>query len=99
MAKIAKMAKFDEKMRFLMGETAKKVQKCVRGWLKNAIEWAQAKLVFQKVTVGVSLVKQSVRQNEMGGLIAKKIARVIAGDVLYENLITASSLRCSFSER
>lgn len=29
----------------------------------------------------------------------KKIARVIAGDVLYENLITASSLRCSFSER
>ena len=76
------MAKFDEKMRFLMGETAKKVQKCVRGWLKNANEWAQAKLVFQKVTVGVSLVKQPMRQNEMGGLIAKKIARVIAGDVL-----------------
>jgi hypothetical protein len=72
MAKIAKMAKFDEKTRFLMGETAKKVQKCVCGWLKNAIEWAQAKLVFQKVTAGVSPVKQSVRQNEMGGLIAKK---------------------------
>lgn len=66
MAHVAKMAKFDEKMRFLMGETAKKVQKRVRGWPKNAIEWAQAKLVFQKVTVGVSLVKQSVRQNEMG---------------------------------
>ncbi|WP_155808737.1 hypothetical protein [Fibrobacter succinogenes] len=71
MAKIAKMAKFDEKMRFLVGGTAKKVQKCVRGWLKNAIEWAQAKLVFQKVTVGVSLVKQSVRQNEMGTLLAR----------------------------
>jgi len=37
------------------------------------------------VTVGVSLVKQSVRQNEMGGgLIAKKIARMVAGDVLCE---------------
>ena len=71
MAHVAKMAKFDEKTRFLMGETAKKVQKCVRGWLKNAIEWAQAKLVFQKVTVGVSLVKQSVRQNEMGALLAR----------------------------
>ena len=66
MAHVAEMAKFDEKSRFLMGETAKKVQKCVRGWLKNAIEWAQAKLVFQKVTVGVSLVKQPMRQNEMG---------------------------------
>ena len=82
MAKIAKMAKFDEKTRFLMGETAKKVQKCVRGWLKNAVGRSQTRRVFQKVTVGVSLVKQAMRQNEMGGLIAKKIARVIAGDVL-----------------
>ena len=66
MVNIAKMAKFDEKIRFLMGNAVKNVQKCVRGWLKNAIEWAQAKLVFQKVTAGVSPVKQSVRQNEMG---------------------------------
>ena len=66
MVNIAKMAKFDEKTRFLMGNAVKNVQKCVRGWLKNAIEWAQAKLVFQKVTVGVSLVKQPMRQNEMG---------------------------------
>ena len=66
MAKIAKMAKFNEKMRFLMGETAKKVQKCVRGWLENAIVMSCARRVFQKVTAGVSLMKQSVRQNEMG---------------------------------
>ena len=68
---IAKMAKFDEKMRFLMGETAKKVQKCVRGWPKNAVVMSCARRVFQKVTVGVSLVKQSVRQNEMGTLLAR----------------------------
>jgi hypothetical protein len=66
------MAKFDEKTRFLMGETAKKVQKCVRGWPKNAIVMSCARRVFQKVTAGVSLVKQSVRQNEMGSLIEKK---------------------------
>ena len=72
MAKTAKMAKFDEKTRFLMGETAKKVQKCVRGWPKNAVVMSCAMRVFQKVTVGVSLVKQAMRQNEMGGLIAKK---------------------------
>jgi hypothetical protein len=66
------MAKFDEKKRFLMGETAKKVQKCVRGWLKNAIVMSCARRVFQKVTAGVSPVKQPMRQNEMGGLIAKK---------------------------
>ena len=72
MAKIAKMAKFGEKSRFLRADVVKNVWKCVRGWQKKAIEWAQAKLVFQKVTAGVSPVKQSVRQNEMGGLIAKK---------------------------
>ena len=71
MVNIAKMAKFDEKTRFLMENAVKKVRKCVRGWPKNAIEWAQAKLVFQKVTVGVSPVKQSVRQNEMGTLLAR----------------------------
>ena len=66
MAKIAKMAKFDEKTRFLMGEMGKKVQKCVRGWSKNAVGMLRTGRVFQKVTVGVSLVKQSMRQNEMG---------------------------------
>jgi hypothetical protein len=66
MAKIAKMAKFDEKTRFLMGEMAKKVQKCVRGWSKNAVGMLRTGRVFQKVTAGVSPVKQSVRQNEMG---------------------------------
>lgn len=66
MAKIAKMAKFNEKTRFLWKKMAGYARKCVRGWPKNAIEWAQAKLVFQKVTAGVSPVKQSVRQNEMG---------------------------------
>ena len=71
MAKTAKMAKFDEKTRFLMGETAKKVQKCVRGWLKNAVGMSCARRVFQKVTAGVSPVKQSVRQNEMGTLLAR----------------------------
>ena len=70
MAKIAKMAKFDEKTRFLMGEMAKKVQKCVRGWSKNAVGMLRTGRVFQKVTVGVSPVKQSVRQNEMGTLLA-----------------------------
>ena len=41
-------------------------RKCVRGWLKNAIVMSCARRVFQKVTAGVSPVKQSVRQNEMG---------------------------------
>jgi hypothetical protein len=66
MAKTVKMAKFDEKTRFLWKKMAGYARKCVRKRLKNAIEWAQAKLVFQKVTAGVSPVKQSVRQNEMG---------------------------------
>ena len=39
--KIAKMAKFDEKMRFLRECAAKSVQKCVLGWLKNAIGRSQ----------------------------------------------------------
>ena len=71
MAKIAKMAKFDEKSRFLMGETAKKVQKCVRKRLKNAVGRSQTRRVFQKVTASVSPVKQSVRQNEMENFGAK----------------------------
>lgn len=71
MVNIAKMAKFDEKMRFLVGETAKKLQKCVRGWPKNMIGMSCARRVFQKVTVGVSLVKQPVRQNEMGVIWAR----------------------------
>ena len=54
-----------------MGETAKKVQKCVRGWPKNAVGMPQTGWVFQKVTAGVSLVKQPVRQNEMGGGIGE----------------------------
>jgi hypothetical protein len=66
MAHVAKMAKFDEKTRFLMENAVKNVRKCVRGWPKNAVVWSQAKRAFQKLTVGVSLVKQSVRQNEMG---------------------------------
>lgn len=70
---MAKMAKFDEKSRFLMGETAKKVQKCVRGWPKNAVGMLRTGRVFQKVTPGVSLMKQSVRQNEMGTLLARFI--------------------------
>ncbi|WP_406538873.1 hypothetical protein [Fibrobacter sp.] len=72
MVNIAKMAKFDEKTRFLMENAVKNVWKCVREWPKNAVVMSCARRVFQKVTVGVSLVKQSVRQNEMGGLIAKK---------------------------
>ena len=66
MEKITKIAKFDEKTRFLMGEMAKKVQKCVRKRLKNAVGMLWTVRIFQKVTAGVSLVKQSVRQNEMG---------------------------------
>ena len=66
MVNIAKMAKFDEKPRFLMENAVKNVWKCVREWPKNAVGMSQEWLVFQKVTVGVSLVKQSVRQNEMG---------------------------------
>ena len=71
MANVAKMAKFNEKTRFLIGETAKKVQKCVRGWPKNAVGMLRAVRIFQKVTAGVSPVKQSVRQNEMGNFGAK----------------------------
>jgi len=54
-----------------MGEMAKKVQKCVRGWSKNAVGMLRTGRVFQKVTAGVSPVKQSVRQNEMGTLLAR----------------------------
>ena len=66
MAKIAKMAKFDEKMRFLWKKMAGYARKCVRGWPKNAVGRSRAVRIFQKVTAGVSPVKQSVRQNEMG---------------------------------
>ena len=66
MAKIAKMTKFDEKMRFLWKKMAGYARKCVRERLKNAVERSQTRRVFQKVTVGVSLVKQPMRQNEMG---------------------------------
>ena len=66
MAKIAKMAKFDEKTRFLRECAAKSVRKCVLGWLKNAVGMLRTGRVFQKVTACVSPVKQSVRQNEMG---------------------------------
>jgi hypothetical protein len=41
MAKIAKMAKFDKKTRFLMENAVKNVQKCVRGWPKNAVGMSQ----------------------------------------------------------
>ena len=66
MAHVAKMAKFDEKSRFLWKKMAGYARKCVRKWRKNAIRWPQARWVFQKVTVNVSLVKRRVRQNEMG---------------------------------
>ena len=66
MAKIAKMAKFYEKSRFLWKKMAGYARKCVRKRLKNAVGRSQTRRVFQKVTVGVSSVKQSVRQNEMG---------------------------------
>ena len=66
MTHVAKMAKFGEKSRFLRADVVKNVWKCVRGWQKKAIEGAQAKWVFQKVTVNVSRVKRLVRQNEMG---------------------------------
>ena len=68
MAKIAKMAKFDEKTRFLRDGEAGNVRKNVRKRLENARTWSRAVRIFQKVTAGVSPVKQSVRQNEMGGL-------------------------------
>ncbi len=97
------MAKFDEKLRFLVGGAAEKAQQYVRKRLKNAIIRSQTGLVFQKVTAGVSPVKRTVRQNEMGCVYVrffsillmpiKKIARVIAGDVLLE--ITGSPPRCS----
>lgn len=73
MVNIAKMTKFDEKMRFLMENAVKNVRKCVRGWPKNAVVWSQVRRVFQKATVGVSLVKQPMRQNEMGIRWAKFI--------------------------
>ena len=71
MAYVAKMAKFDEKSRFLWKKMAGYARKCVRERLKNAVGRSQTRRVFQKVTVGVSLVKQSVRQNEMGTLLAR----------------------------
>lgn len=73
MAHVTKMAKFGEKSRFLRADAVKNVRKCVRKRLKNAVGMSQAVRIFQKVTAGVSPVKQSVRQNEMGGgFIAKK---------------------------
>jgi hypothetical protein len=66
LAVFAKMAKFGEKSRFLWGFAAENGRKRVREWLKNATEKSLSGRVFQKVTIGVSLVKQSVRQNEMG---------------------------------
>ena len=66
MVHVAKMAKFDEKLRFLWKKMAGYARKRVRKRLKNAVGRSQMRRVFQKVTVGVSLVKQSVRQNEMG---------------------------------
>ena len=71
MAKIAKMAKFDEKSRFLWKKMAGYARKCVRKRLKNAVGMLRTGRVFQKVTAGVSPVKQSVRQNEMGNFGAK----------------------------
>ena len=44
-------------------------EKCAEmcAWMaKNAIGMLRARRIFQKVTAGVSPVKQSVRQNEMG---------------------------------
>ena len=41
MVNIAKMAKFDEKTRFLMKNAVKNVRKCVRGWPKNAVGMSQ----------------------------------------------------------
>jgi len=66
MAHVAKMTKFGEKSRFLWEFAAENGRKRVREWLKNATEKSLSGRVFQKVTIGVSLVKQSVRQNEMG---------------------------------
>jgi len=66
LAGTVKTAKFGEKSRFLGKIAVENVRKCVRGWLKNAIGMSCTRWVFQKATVGVSLVKQSVRQNEMG---------------------------------
>jgi hypothetical protein len=71
MAKIAKMAKFYEKSRFLWKKMAGYARKCVRKRLKNAVGMLRAVRIFQKVTAGVSPVKQSVRQNEMGDFGAK----------------------------
>ena len=49
-------------------------EKCAEmcAWMaKNAIGMLRARRIFQKVTAGVSLMKQSVRQNEMGDFGAK----------------------------
>ena len=73
MAHVEKMAKFDEKSRFLWKKMAGYARKCVREWPKNAVVWSQVRRVFQKATVGVSPVKQSLRQNEMGTLLARFI--------------------------
>ena len=66
LAGTVKTAKFGEKSRFLGRIAVENVRKCVRGWLKNAIGMSCTRWVFQKVTAGVSPVKQPVRQNEMG---------------------------------
>ena len=71
MAKIAKIAKFDEKTRFLRDGETGNVRKNVRKRLENARKWSRAVRIFQKVTASVSPVKQSVRQNEMGTLLAR----------------------------
>jgi len=41
MAHVAKMAKFDEKLRFLWKKMAGYARKCVRGWPKNAVGMSQ----------------------------------------------------------
>ena len=71
LAGTVKTAKFGEKSRFLGRIAVENVRKCVRGWLKNAIGMSCTRWVFQKVTAGVSPVKQPVRQNEMGNFGAK----------------------------
>jgi len=61
------MAKFCKFRHFLRDGEAGNVRKNVRKRLENARKWSRAVRIFQKVTAGVSPVKQSVRQNEMGG--------------------------------
>ena len=67
------MAKFDEKTRFLWKKMAGYARKCVRKRLKNAVGMLRTGRVFQKVTASVSPVKQPMRQNEMGTLLARFI--------------------------